>query len=135
MSSNSYNFTTLNFTSAWLQPKLIQKGMLTMRSLTQKYSSLILLMYSTLHSVNSHRHSSNKCPTTEEKYSYTYKMKEHSQIQRLFLIHTGMHRYSHSHFRSICKDRHTPQETELDKYLLTLGDQVLGHITCSYRRY
>lgn len=49
---------------------------------------LILLKYSALHLMNGHCRSSNTCPAVDEKHSHTYRMKAHSQIQRLFLVYT-----------------------------------------------
>lgn len=86
MSHSSYNITTLIFAFNITAAKTDPKELAGHEESHPEILLLILLMYSTLHPMNSHRHSSNKCCTTEEKYSYMYKMKKFSQIPRLVLI-------------------------------------------------
>ncbi len=53
---------------------------------------LILLTYSALLPMTGHSHSSHTCPTAEEKSLHSYRMKEHSQLQRP--VHTKQTRMS-----------------------------------------
>lgn len=103
----------------WSRKACWPSGVSTRNNLT-----LILLTYSTLHFMNGHCHSSNKCSAAEEKQA-------HSQLQRLILVYTEVG--THVPTEKICRGLHTSEETELYEY--SVGDQVLGSSICLYKIY